>query len=178
MLRLEARGKPSTWFPRGWPVETERFSQFENSDNYCTIDIWSASQFARAPPLARNTKITHQPNPQCSDWSTSSLSTRPMWNLTSQHESRSHRRMHIVGVNFAFIRCGKKIDWRRIPTANRVTDCSEWIAWRTRIILVHNKIEQQWCTNVSAKRTHRIESMSCTLCKNQGTTQTKQMFQK
>jgi hypothetical protein len=100
---LEARGKPSTWFPRGWPVETERFSQFENSNNYCTIDIWSASQFARAPPLSRNTKIAHQPNPQCSDWSTSSLSTRLMWNLTLQHESPSHRRMHIVGVNFAFI---------------------------------------------------------------------------
>ncbi len=68
------------------------------------------------------------------------------------------------------------MDWRRIPIANRVTGCSEWIAWRTRIILVHNKIEQHWCTNVSAKRNHQIESMSCTLCKNQSTTETKQMF--
>ena len=57
------------------------------------------------------------------------------------------------------------MDWRRIPIANRVTGCFEWIAWRTRIIPVHNAIEQHWCTNVSAKRNHQIESMSCTLCK-------------
>ena len=97
---FEARGKPSTVFPRAGPVETERSSimlKIQQQDHY-TINNSSANYFVNAPPD------------------------------------------------------------RHIPTANRQTAYSAWIACQTKIFCLH--ILQRQCWNLSLKRNHRSTSSS------------------
>ena len=144
-MNFEARGKPSTVFPRAGPVETERFSSmWKFQQDHYTIDNSSTNQFVNAPPSAWNAKIAQQPNPQCPR-----LSTRPIWNKTLRLKSveiQQYTQWAPTSLNLSL----KKSYWRRKATANAYSD-----RMPNRIVVLHIKLTQRPCCNLSIKSNHQ-----------------------